>query len=143
MTYTLAHLPSIPIAASLEMPISLIRCLVPYQGTKLWSITGHVPAYMDTDPIQMSKCHSGMEVWLRCVIRICPHFLKNLPFLCLALELISMSTQCKHKQLFPSVVSTSRRKQAVGEMPSKRLLIKRKRGSEGPVLGSVFILAEL
>lgn len=54
-----------------------------------------------------------------------------------------MSTQCKHKQLFPSVASTSRRKRAVGEMPSKKLLMKREGENEGPVLGSVFILAEL
>lgn len=32
-----------------------------------------------------------------------------------------MSTQCKHKQLLPAVSSTSRRKWAVGEVPSKKL----------------------
>lgn len=54
-----------------------------------------------------------------------------------------MSTQCKHEQLFPSVASTSRRKQAVGEMLSKKLLMKREGESEGPIPGSVLILAEL
>lgn len=36
-----------------------------------------------------------------------------------------------------------RRKAAAGKMPSKKLLMKRKGESEGPVLGSIFILAEL
>lgn len=36
-----------------------------------------------------------------------------------------------------------RRKAAAGEMPSKKLLMKKKGESEGPVPGSIFILAEL
>ena len=38
-----------------------------------------------------------------------------------------MSTQCKHKQLLPAVSSTSRRKWAVGEMPSNKLQRKGRR----------------
>jgi len=47
---------------------------------------------------------------------------------------IGMSTLCKHEQLFPSVASTSRRKGVVGEMPSKKPLMKREGESEVPIL---------